>query len=746
MPALFDLLGASSYRLSPNSVPSLVTTAAMLALGLVVVVRERASRESLGFGLIALTVVGWQFCFGLMYASARTDVALWWARSAYLGISLIPPAIYDFTVHVLRAADRRRPVAWLCWAAGLGFAVAIVPGNALLVGLYHYPWGVYPHFGWFGVPYLLYFALVLVLSLREYAIELRATEPGPSRSRTLRLLASFMIAYFAVADYAPAFGIRLYPAGYIFVLVFLGLTAWTIGRYRLVDLTASFAAEQILATTADLLIVVDAGGLIRIANGATGAVLGFAEGALIGAPVETLAPPGAGARLREVLDRPVVRDEEQQLRRRTGELVDVSVSASHLLGADDRSVGVVIVARDIRDRKRAERALREREEELRQAQKMEAIGRLAGGVAHDFNNLLTVISGQAQLLRDEPGDADEALTSLEEILQAADRASGLTRQLLAFSRRQVLEPRVLELNAVVSGVERMLRRLIGEDVQLSVSLAPEAGRVEADPGQLEQVLMNLSVNARDAMPGGGTLTLTTAAAVVGDGADGLAPGRYAVLHVRDTGGGMTPETISHIFEPFFTTKEQGKGTGLGLSTVYGIVKQSGGAVRVDSELGRGTTFEVFLPQCDAPLPGVDARDWVGGPQSGTETVLLAEDDQAVRTLARQILTRRGYRVIEASDGWEAIRLCDAHPGRVDLLLTDVVMPGLGGRELAERLRRRRPELAVLYMSGYPDEELARHGLHERGVALLQKPFGPTALADRVREMLAPGVRSGATAR
>jgi len=382
------------------------------------------------------------------------------------------------------------------------------------------------------------------------------------------------------------------------------------------------------------------------------------------------------------------------------------------------------------------------EMQLLQAQKMEAVGQLAGGVAHDFNNVLTAIAGYAELLREDLPGEDARRGDLEEILRATDRAAALTRQLLAFSRRQVLAPRVLDLNTVVASVDNMLGRLIGADVELKTALAPELGAVRADPGQLEQVIMNLVVNARDAMPRGGKLTIETANAELDESYalehPAVVAGPYVMLAVSDSGVGMDAATQARIFEPFFTTKEKGKGTGLGLATVYGIVKQSGGNIWLYSEPGRGTTFKIYLPRVDQPLelptPTPAARET----PRGTETVLLVEDDDAVRALARKMLAAHGYTVLAAPSGADALELAASHAGPIHLLVTDVVLPGISGRELAIRFQSVRPGLKVLYTSGYTDDAVVHHGVLDAGIAFLQKPFTSGALARKVRETLDSG--------
>lgn len=376
--------------------------------------------------------------------------------------------------------------------------------------------------------------------------------------------------------------------------------------------------------------------------------------------------------------------------------------------------------------------------QLRQAQRMESIGRLAGGVAHDFNNVLTAIFGYAELMAEGFAPGTHEREDLEEIRKAAQRASGLTRQLLAFSRQQVLQPVVLNLNELIENLQKMLGRMIGEDVKLALALAPDIGNVRADPGQIEQVLMNLVVNARDAMPKGGSLLIETANVTLDEQYalehQPVIPGAYVLTAVSDTGTGIPPDVAARIFEPFFTTKEVGKGTGLGLSTVYGIVKQSGGYIWVYSEPEEGTTFKVYLPRVDAPA---DAGAPVLRPDhvTGTETILLAEDDETLRELTRNILAKLGYQVLDAPNPEAAQALAARHRGPIHLLLTDVVMPGASGRDLAREMTKVRPDTKVLFISGYTGEAMIQHGLLDPGLNYLQKPYTPTVLATRVREVL-----------
>ncbi len=402
--------------------------------------------------------------------------------------------------------------------------------------------------------------------------------------------------------------------------------------------------------------------------------------------------------------------------------------------AEGELQGAICMALDITDR-------RQLEEQLRQAQKMEAVGRLAGGIAHDFNNLLMVIQGYADLLTERLAEGDPLRRNAEQIQTASQRATSLTRQLLAFSRKQMLAPKVLSVQSVVGDMEKILRRLIGEDVQLETSSVPDLGLVKADRSQIEQVILNLAVNARDAMPEGGRLTIETANVDLDESFSHssvmLSPGPYVMLAVTDNGCGMDVETQAHIFEPFFTTKEKGKGTGLGLATVYGIVKQSGGYVWVYSEPGRGTSFKVYLPRVwdEQTSPGRDRTIEGRTLPQGTETVLLVEDEKGVRELAREYLEMTGYTVIEAENGHTALELAALHSGPIHLLMTDVVMPGISGRELSARVKAIRPEIRVLFMSGYTDQAVVHHGILETDAVLLQKPFTVAALAAKLRDIL-----------
>jgi PAS domain S-box-containing protein len=417
-------------------------------------------------------------------------------------------------------------------------------------------------------------------------------------------------------------------------------------------------------------------------------------------------------------------------RSKDGRIVEVYI-VSHQVDYGGRNVRLV-VAQDVGERKHLE-------DQLRQAQKMEAIGRLAGGVAHDFNNLLMVIKGHTELLLDTLPPGEHVTRKIEQIDRSADRASALTRQLLAFSRMQVLQPRVMNLNEIVEEMGKLIPRLIGEDIELILKCDEDLGRIRADASQMEQIIMNLAVNARDAMPEGGKLIIETANADLdtryGATHPMVHPGRYVLLAVTDTGCGMDAFTQAHIFEPFFTTKEKGKGTGLGLATVYGVVKQSGGFIWVYSEVGKGSSFKIYFPRVDEPAEKAATLQQLAQIPRGTETVLLAEDEQDVREVAREFLESAGYTVLEARDGADALRIAAAHKDGIDVLVTDMVMPGMTGQDVARQLRQNRPKTRVIYMSGYSEQAAGETTKSDAPAVVLTKPFSRGAILRAVREVL-----------
>jgi PAS domain S-box-containing protein len=515
-------------------------------------------------------------------------------------------------------------------------------------------------------------------------------------------------------------------------------TATDIDDLKRVEVELHRREEQfrsLIENASDLITVINAEGVIRFQSPSVERVLGYRTDDLLNQSAFDFVHPEDAPRARDSLQRvlsarPAKRPVEYRFRHRDGTWLVLQSIGRKMPGEGDREL-LVINSRDVTGQNQLEA-------QLRQAQKMEAIGQLAGGVAHDFNNLLSVIFGHSAVLARALALGDSLSESLAEINRAAERGAALTRQLLAFSRQQILAPKVLDLNAVVGDTESMLRRLIGEDVRLVTALAPYLTPVKADPGKITQVIMNLVVNARDAMPKGGTLTLETRDVELAAADAEAQPSRYVLLAVTDTGCGMTSEVQAHLFEPFFTTKSEGKGTGLGLAVVHGIITQSGGHLDVQSAPGVGTTFNVYLPgvqgPVEKPVECVFARPFQGGGHQGSETILLAEDEEAVRQITARLLESIGYRVLKAASGEEALRLAEGSTDKIDLLMADVVMPGMSGRELADALRARDPGLKVLFQSGYIDDAVVRHGIVQAEVAFLQKPFTQEALARKLREV------------
>ena len=508
-------------------------------------------------------------------------------------------------------------------------------------------------------------------------------------------------------------------------------TAEQLGEYRA-------RLVSIIDSSEDAILSKDLNGIITSWNRGAEHIYGYAPEEAIGKHISLLMPSDRTDEIQEILGKighgETVDHHESVRVTKDGRQLNVSISVSPLRDATDKIVGASVIARDITAQKRSEG-------QLRQAQKMEAIGRLAGGVAHDFNNILGIINACTEFLRDRIDPAAEPSLYVENIKKASDRGRALTKQLLAFSRTSAIQPRVLDLNERLRDISKLLRPLLGDDVEILIVPKSPSAVIEADPGQLDQIVVNLAVNARDAMPRGGKFILETGSVKFdeefADQHQAMAAGKYVLLTVSDTGTGMDETTISRIFEPFFTTKETGKGTGLGLATVYGIVKQSAGHILVYSEPGHGTTFKIYLPSAEHKI-GIGSGTEVEtvSPKRQAATILLVEDDEIMRSLTRQLLQEHGYTVVEADDGKSALEWAESHPVPVDLLLTDVVMRRMSGPELVERLHASRPDLKVVYMSGYTGELIAEREMLKRGITLLEKPFTRTALLNTIHASLA----------
>jgi two-component system cell cycle sensor histidine kinase/response regulator CckA len=494
----------------------------------------------------------------------------------------------------------------------------------------------------------------------------------------------------------------------------------------------------LLESASQAIVSIDRSGRIVLANRRAEEIFGYSGEELLGAHIELLLPEAKRAAHSHdrdgFFDRPRTRPMgigmDLSGRRKDGSEVPVEVSLSYV--ELEEGVFAIAFVSDISGRKRLE-------EQLLHAQKMEAVGRLAGGVAHDFNNMLTVITGYNRMILDELSPMDPLRAYAEEVLKAADRAGALTNQLLAFSRRQIMQPRVFNVNAALMQTEKMLQRLIGEDIELILDLGVNVGNIKADPGHVEQAIVNLAVNARDAMPMGGHLRIETSDVVLDEiyarTHMGVKPGEFTMIAVSDDGHGMDADTRRHIFEPFFTTKEKGKGTGLGLATVYGIIKQAGGDIWVYSEPGQGSTFKLYFPRVSEPVSDPAGDDSFLTRRSGGETILVVEDEKAVRDLTVRILQQLGYTILTASSGAEALEISATHEGHIHLLLTDVVMPNMSGRQLADHLQLSRPQTKVLFLSGYTENTVVHHGVLDAGVDFLPKPFSRENLSKKLREVL-----------
>ncbi len=964
--------------------------AAIAVLGLYVLIRERESRIGFIFWAFTVCISIWLVAFGAAYASLQRPQALFWIKLAQMGVVFIPVTIVMLASTVVQRTDDYRKFIRTSAALSTLFCIGVVFTDLHIQGVYRYFWGYYPAYGPLGALFLAYFFGIMIYTLRLYWLEYRRSANDRRKNRLKGLLIAFSIAYLASSDFLAAFGVPLYPFGFIPMTLFLLITANVIMRYRLVDITPELAAGQVLETMQGAVIVVDLEGKIRVVNRAAQELFGRQKSELYGESLSLLLDLPAELRDRNAIEENVS-SREMTLAGKDGRKSVVSISASPLTDRHNAPVGLVYVAHDITVRKQAEESLKKRnafietlldnlpiglavntiadgssiylnakfeeiygwpksvltdveqffnhiypdpvqrkavkerimadiaggdpkkmrwenvaisdqagktkfvtavniplfeqglmistvqdfterrnaesalagsegrykrliksvtdyiytvkvengkpaavrhgpgclsvtgyapeeydadpklmdrivhagdrdvvmeyaakmlsghpvarleyriihkdgsprwvrntavprfdsderlldydglitditplkqlEAQLRQAQKMEAVGQLAGGVAHDFNNILTAISGYGALLLIKMRSDNPLRHEVEQILASSERAANLTHSLLAYSRKQIINPKPVDLNRIVQGVEKLLSRLIGEDIDFKARLASQTLTVMADSGQLEQVLMNLATNARDAMPGGGVLLIETDSATQEDdhlhAYSYIAPGRYALLSVTDTGMGMDEKTRERIFDPFFTTKDVGKGTGLGLAMAYGIIKQQNGYINVYSEPGRGTTFKIYLPLIEAPAGESGVRR-EAVPLRGSETVLLAEDDATVRKLMRAILEEFGYTVVEAVDGEDAVKMFLRNRERIELVILDVVMPKMNGKDAYSRIRQAQPDVKVIFTSGYTADIVHKKGILEEGLNFISKPAAPQDFLKKIREVL-----------
>jgi len=657
-------------------------------------------------------------------AAVWSALSLWWAGD-YLGALVVAPVFLTWLGPAGLRIGRRTALELALLVGGAVLATMAIFGSLLPASLL--PQAEYPY---------LLFPFVIGAALRF----------GPRGAALLTLTVATLAVGYTVRGGGP-FVMQTVPSTTTALMLYVGILAITglslgpaTARHERAERALRDANEHLAAVIQSsplAIYTLDPTSTVRTWNRAAEALYGWQAEEVIGRPLPTVAQDMEDhLRMRDrALRGEAVRGVEVTRRRKDGASINISLSVAPLHDAAGRVTGILSIAADLTE-------MRQLEVQYRQAQKMEAVGRLAGGIAHDFNNLLTAIIGTTSLVLEDMGLESRARLDIQEIEKAAKRAAGLTRQLLIFSRQQVLEPRALDLNALVGNLEKMLHRLIGADIELRTKQAAALGAVRADPGQLEQAIVNLVVNARDAMPQGGRLTIETADVELDRsyvaGHVPTQPGPYVLLAISDTGVGMDDATKARLFEPFFTTKEPGRGTGLGLATVYGIVKQSGGYIWAYSELGHGTTFKIYLPRvAETPVPP-ESTTGTPIPVRGSETVLVVEDQEEVRQLTKRVLEARGYAVLAARNGAEALEIVARHPTRIHLMITDVVMPGMNGRELAELACAKRSDLKVLYVSGYTGEAVLQHRLLEPGVAFLQKPFTPDALARKTREVLDNG--------
>ena len=835
-----------------------------LAVGVWVVVREEARRVSLTLLAGAVAVAVYLTGFSFMARAPSAVQGLLWAKVAYVGVPFIVPALYHFCMELLGLHRQRQRLITAAWVIGLVYAVLAVGTDVLMEGVDRASWGYYTDLTPWNVPFVVWSAILLVLATRDFwSAYQHADRVQKARIRWLAI--PMVIASVAFIDYGPSFGLDWPPVGFVFFSVFMLSAAWVVARYHLPDLTPAFAAEQILSTMAEPLLVVDESGRVSITNPAATRLLGWSEAELRDRTLGTVLGLETAERL---VAEATCQGEEMEFEARTGEPIAVSVSTNHLI-VKGRRRGTVIVARDIRERKRAARQLERREEyfralierapstitvlepdgtvryqspshqeilgrrpqetlgqgafdrvhpddqeemrqalaalarapvgataraearilhsdgeyrvldlraqnlldhpavggivvhgrditeerrlaeELQRSQRLEAVGRLAGGIAHDFNNILTTIQGAASLMDEEVPEGSELESELAVIREGTERAGRLTRELLAFGRRQVTRPEVLNPAHMVQDLASGFQQILRDGQRLEIEADEEADDVRVDRGQIEDALVNLVLNARDAMDDDGRLGIAVENRHLDGGQTAetpIEPGPYVCIRVVDDGHGMDGDTLQRVFDPFFTPEEEGVGDGLGLASVYGAVRQAGGHIEVESEPGEGTTFSIYLPRADGrrDAAGSGAAETgtasgEGGPLPGdgpdSATVLVVEDEAPVRNLITKVLERSGYTVVATEDGETALQAAADHPDPIALLIADLVMPGMTGREVAERLGERYQEMATILISGYTADEVVRDGISRGEYVFIPKPFSPETLIERVADVL-----------
>ncbi|TLY22823.1 MAG: PAS domain S-box protein [Nitrospirae bacterium] len=601
---LTEALNPSNYAVSPHSVGPWVVGGLIAILGIVALLRERGSKVSLAFFGLTMSVAIWLFSAGVLYSALDEPLALRWAKVEHLGVVVIPSLVLLFTLAIVQRVYEFRAIAWGSLALSGLFYCSILLSNHFITGVYHYAWGYYPRYGPLSLPFLLFFFTLLFGSLRLLQVDLSRSPRIIHQRRIKALLVALAVAYLGVVDYLPAYGMHVYPFGYVPVLGFVVLMFRAVWRYRLQEITPAFAAEQIIHTMADALLVLDSERIVRVANQAAAQLFGYAKMELVGKPVSTALGSLLEQEKIDVLEATgVMRAYETHYRNKEGKFLSLDITGSVTRDPTGQPSAFVFIARDITGRKQLE-------EQARQAQKLEALGKLAGEIANDFETIFTVISRFILLPLSGVDKNGRVLGKVEEIRKAADKGMELTRKLLAFSSSQRVKPTVLDLNALVTNLHGVLEWVLGKDIEQAAMLDPALGWVKVDLGQIEQVIIKLAANARDAMPRGGKITFETANVQVSSVSPHpfglIGPGKYAMLAMSASGWVMDEEVRIHLFEPFFRAKEYGRTPGLELAMVYGIVKQSGGQIAVESQLGLGTTFRIYLPLVEHTMQTADS--------------------------------------------------------------------------------------------------------------------------------------------
>ncbi len=730
-----DIIDLILNTLSGTGAPQLITSFVVLSLGIFTVFRERFTKASITFSFFIVTIFIWLFAQSMHIASSTESEALLWIKTGYLGVVFIPASMLFMVSGIFRFRGWWTVVKYTSLVSSILFLHLAVNTDIFIRGVYRYGWGFYPAYGRAGIAFLVYFFSAMFFVLIQLLLFYRKTKRESSmKKRTGLFLLALATGYTGSVDYLQTFGVDLYPLGFLSALITSMILAWVIARYRLADIPFRIAARRIFEDLRDAVFVFDTEGLVRIANRAAETL--FNDGRRI---VERhLSDIIRDRNFLEILEGlPSGNDDgdiESAFVRNDGEVMTLSVSYTVIRGRPGGTVALICIARDVTEHKRLEA-------QLLQAQKMEAVGQLAGGVAHDFNNILTAIMGYGNLALMQVDENDPVRSYIKQILSASERAADLTQGLLAFSRKQLIDLRPVSLNDIVRNSEKLLKRIIGEDIELKTSCSDDRLTVMADRNQIEQVLINLATNARDAMPNGGLLTIETELTEIrrefirthGYGKEG----KHALLTVSDSGTGMDNEILEKIFEPFFTTKDVGEGTGLGLSIAYGIVKRHNGFINVYSEPGKGTTFKIYLPIVKAEARKIEKE--VQQPVTGgSETILIAEDEEDVRKLNRKILEEYGYKVIEAKDGMDAIEQFKRNSEMIDLMIVDVVMPKKSDKDVYIEAKRIKPDLKVIFTSGYTANVIHKKGILEEDLNFISKPLLPDQLLRKVREALDRG--------